>query len=390
MKLAFVTLSAGDEFARLAALVNPAKRRYCDRFGYDFIAFDEVLDSARHPSWSKIIAIQRVLPHYDWVFWCDTDAVLWNAEAGLRQFAASASEDAVFQANHEGVNAGLFFIRNSSWSLQFLTDVYRQEHLVDHPWWEQAAIIELLKNDDVRSHVKIYGQREPPGGFHGYRMYDDWDKIFLHFAGLKRTLLLPLVENLVRLAELRAPLRMLARAEFGHLLNRLELLGEGVEVGVAAGEFSRTILDIWEGRRLHLVDPWRHLPNYVDLTNVSDAAHEELFRSLPQLLASHRDRYRIHRMLSQQAAESFDDRSLDFVYIDAEHTFEAVQNDLALWFPKARAGGIVAGHDFVDGSLPEGQFGVRKAVLEFEQQKGLRVAVTAENEWPSWYVVKPG
>lgn len=390
MKLAFVTLSAGDEFARVAALVNPAKRRYCDRFGYDFIAFDEVLDSTRHPSWSKIIAIQRVLPHYDWVFWCDTDAVLWNREAGLRQFVASASEDAVFQANHEGVNAGLFFIRNSSWSFNFLTEVYRQEHLVDHPWWEQAAIIELLKNDDVQSHVKIYAQQEPRGGFHGYRMYDDWDKIFIHYAGLRRTLLLPLVENLVRLAELRAPLRMLARAEFGHLLNRLGLLGEGVEVGVAAGEFSRTILDVWEGRRLHLVDPWRHLPNYVDLTNVSDAAHEELFRSLPQRLASHRDRYRIHRMLSQQAAQSFDDLSLDFVYIDAEHTCEAVRNDLALWYPKVRAGGILAGHDFVDGSLPEGRFGVRKAVLEFEQQKGLRVAVTAENEWPSWYVIKPG
>jgi hypothetical protein len=389
MKLAFVTVSAGEEFARLASLVNPAKRRHCDRFGYDFVAFDEVLDTSRHPSWSKIIAIRRVLPQYDWVFWCDTDAVLWNGKYGLRQFVTAASEDAVFQVNHEGINAGLFFIRNSSWSFSFLDDVYRQEQFVDHPWWEQATIIELLQTEDVHSHVKIYAQQEPRGGFHGYRTYDDWDKIIIHYAGMPRTLLPSLIENLVRLAEMQAPLRMLERAEFGHLLNRLGLLGDGVEVGVAAGEFSKTILDVWEGRRLHLIDPWQHLANYVDLTNVSDAAHEELFRSLPQRLASHCDRYCIHRMLSQQAVESFDDRSLDFVYIDAEHTYEAVQNDVALWYPKVRAGGILAGHDFVDGNLPEGQFGVRKAVLEFEQHKHLRVAVTAENEWPSWYVIKP-
>jgi hypothetical protein len=69
--------------------------------------------------------------------------------------------------------------------------------------------------------------------------------------------------------------------------------------------------------------------------------------------------------------------------------YEAARDDLRLWYRKVRSGGIVAGHDFVDGDKPEGEFGVRRAVLEFERQKGLRAAVTTELDWPSWYFIKP-
>lgn len=390
MKIAFLTLHCGDEFKRMAEMVSPAKSRYCDRFGYDFLAFDELLDTTRPASWSKILAIKRVLPDYDWVFWCDTDAVLWNADLGLRQFIAAAGPaDAIFQTNEDGPNAGLFFIKNTPWSFQFLHEVYQHWHLIDHPWWENAAIMDLLKRDDVRAHAQIYGLQEPPGGFHGYRIYDDWDKIFIHHAGTHGFNRLFLIDNLVRLAELPAPLRMLTRADFGRLLNRLGLVGQGVELGVAAGDFSTTILDRWEGRRLHLVDAWRHLPGYVDVTNLSDEAHEAQFQSIPNRLSVHNGRYRIHRQLSREAAATFEDGSLDFVYIDAAHAYEAVRDDLRLWYPKVRSGGLVAGHDFVDGDKPEGEFGVRRAVLEFERQKGLRAAVTTELDWPSWYFVKP-
>jgi hypothetical protein len=389
MRVAFLTLCCGDEFARMAAMVNPPKSRYCDCFGYDFLVYNELLDATRPASWSKILAIQSVLPRYDWVFWCDADAVLWNAASGLRQFiAAAGSADVIFQANHNGPNAGLFFVRNSPWSLQFLHEVYRQEQFLDHPWWENAAILELLERADIRSHVQICPRQEP-GGFHGFRDYGDWDKVFVHHPGMKGERRLELMDNLVRLAELPPSLRMTARSDLGQLLNRLGLLGEGVEVGVAGGEFSKTILDCWEGRRLHLVDAWRRLPDYVDICNVSDEGHEELFRLLPDRLALHHGRYRVHRLLSREAAQVFEDRSLDFVYIDASHAYEAISEDLRLWYPKVHPGGIVAGHDFLDGVRPEGEFGVRRAVLEFEREKGLRVAGTGELDWPSWYFIKP-
>jgi hypothetical protein len=51
-------------------------------------------------------------------------------------------------------------------------------------------------------------------------------------------------------------------------------------------------------------------------------------------------------MLSAEAATMFENGSLDFVYLDADHCFESVWQDLSVWYPKVRIGGILAGHDF--------------------------------------------
>ena len=59
-------------------------------------------------------------------------------------------------------------------------------------------------------------------------------------------------------------------------------------------------------------------------------------------------------MLSVEAASLFENGSFDFVYLDADHSFESVWQDLSVWYPKIRIGGILAGHDFLDGELPEG------------------------------------
>jgi len=55
-------------------------------------------------------------------------------------------------------------------------------------------------------------------------------------------------------AALSSPMR--SRNDIGRFLNRRGLLSEGVEVGVARGDFCRVILDSWQGKKLHLVDCW--------------------------------------------------------------------------------------------------------------------------------------
>jgi hypothetical protein len=50
---------------------------------------------------------------------------------------------------------------------------------------------------------------------------------------------------------------------------------------------------------------------------------------------------------------------------------------------------VFAGHDFLDGDLPEGRFGVESAVRKFTAQIGLSICQTAERAWPSWFFVKP-
>jgi len=69
-------------------------------------------------------------------------------------------------------------------------------------------------------------------------------------------------------------------------------------------------------------------------TRMHDAAPEALERSF------------LLRMQSARAARVFDDASVDFVYIDAEHKYDSVRADIHAWLPKVRPGGKIAGHDY--------------------------------------------
>jgi hypothetical protein len=72
------------------------------------------------------------------------------------------------------------------------------------------------------------------------------------------------------------------------------------------------------------------------------------------------------RKPSVEAAKLYEDQSLDFVFLDADHSYKSVTEDLNAWFPKLKPGAIFAGHDF-NNPL----FGVREAVENFFTEKGL-------------------
>jgi hypothetical protein len=192
----------------------------------------------------------------------------------------------------------------------------------------------------------------------------------------------------------RSPRPLVAnRLELPVLLNRRGLVGHAVELGVKGGEFSAAILERWDGRLLISVDPWAEAPagDYVDLANVSQAAHEANFASARSRLAPFGPRSSLWRMTGDEAAERIKARSLDFVYIDARHDRESVACDLSTWAPLVKTGGILAGHDYLDGSFPpHGEFGVRSAVDGFFARRGLRVHATlADRPWVTWFVELP-
>jgi predicted O-methyltransferase YrrM len=77
---------------------------------------------------------------------------------------------------------------------------------------------------------------------------------------------------------------------------------------------------------------------------------------------------------SLEVAKTFSDESLDFVFIDATHTYEAVKDDIKTWLPKVKKGGIIAGHDYYDYDFPKEAScpGVRKAVDECFSQEQIK------------------
>ena len=66
---------------------------------------------------------------------------------------------------------------------------------------------------------------------------------------------------------------------------------------------------------------------------------------------------------SIEYADTVENNSIDFVYIDAEHDYDSVKQDLSVWFPKVKIGGFLAGHDYNKEQFP----GLVKAVCDFQK-----------------------
>jgi hypothetical protein len=178
------------------------------------------------------------------------------------------------------------------------------------------------------------------------------------------------------------------RDELGLILNARDLTREGVEVGVLRGDHSVDLLQRWTGKCLHSIDPWRPFSReiYRDNDNRDRNEQEELYRETCAKLRRFGSRSNILRMTSAEAAGRFEPGQLDFVYIDAQHHYEAVKEDIELWYPKLARGGILAGHDYLDGSRPNGEFGVKRAVDEFAKKLSKKVYASREPDYPSWFI----
>jgi hypothetical protein len=123
----------------------------------------------------------------------------------------------------------------------------------------------------------------------------------------------------------------------------------GAEIGVWKGAYSASFCEANPNLHMLCVDPWLSYPAWLDTKNsmppdqavrvMSDAYDIARARLSPFTCT-------IMRTFSEDAAKDVPDRSLDFVYIDGNHVEQAVYEDLTLWAPKVRSGGVVAGHDY--------------------------------------------
>lgn len=154
------------------------------------------------------------------------------------------------------------------------------------------------------------------------------------------------------------------------------VLKTGAEVGVAFGGHSEAILQKTKVEKLYGVDPYRHESGYDDAMNLPQKEFDELFRFTVKRLAVFGGRYQHVRKPSKEAAAGIPGL-LDFVYLDGDHSYKGVMEDLCAWFSKIRDGGIIGGHDYGHMTHP----GVKKAVDEFFRRFDWTVHVEGEGVW---------
>jgi len=187
------------------------------------------------------------------------------------------------------------------------------------------------------------------------------------------------------------PLR--SRNNFGVLLDELKLNGFGIEIGVSEGNFSKILLENTNLQRIYFIDPWREYPKsvYKDGTNTSQKIQDARYNMVVERLKKYGEKATIIRKDSVEALVDFSDNYFDFVYIDANHAYEYVKNDMKNWYPKLKVGGIFAGHDYMSvSSSSRFKETVKKAVDEFCKEKGINVLLTGgRRKCPiSWYFIK--
>jgi Methyltransferase domain len=121
-----------------------------------------------------------------------------------------------------------------------------------------------------------------------------------------------------------------------------------VEIGTWEGDYSWEILKNTTCKKLYCVDPYRRFPNgeYPDAMNtLTQEQFDEKFNTVKQRFAQFGDRVEFLRMTSSEAVSMFVNESLDFVYIDGNHDYKFVLNDIMLWYPKVKIGGYLTGDD---------------------------------------------
>jgi hypothetical protein len=154
----------------------------------------------------------------------------------------------------------------------------------------------------------------------------------------------------------------------------------GAEIGVWMGRHSYEINHYLKIKILYVVDNWlRHYRGTIKSGNKKikingPKAYKLAWRKLHNL-----PQMRFIKKPSHKAAQYVEDGSLDFVYIDADHSYEAAMRDIKVWRKKVRKGGIVAGHDFGYRRTP----GVTKAVMHFIHRRNI-LCYYQPHDW--WFI----
>ena len=116
----------------------------------------------------------------------------------------------------------------------------------------------------------------------------------------------------------------------------------GAEIGVEQGRYSKVICEANLDLKFYCIYPWTVYSEYRDTVNQEKL--DGFLKKTKERLSTYN--CKIIKAFSSDAVKVFEDESLDFVYLDGNHNFINMAQDIWHWERKVRKGGIVAGHDY--------------------------------------------
>lgn len=170
---------------------------------------------------------------------------------------------------------------------------------------------------------------------------------------------------------------------FPVMLNELDFKF-GAEIGVHRGSHCRMLCEAIPKLKLLCIDSWQYYDDYRQ--RYSQDRLDGCMEQTKQVLTGYD--FQIIKGDSIESSKNIPDESLDFVFIDANHEFQHVVNDIAAWAKKVRPGGIVSGHDFKDFRAPQELIQVKDAVLGWTHAYDIQLFVFEGDNGPIWFYIK--
>lgn len=154
----------------------------------------------------------------------------------------------------------------------------------------------------------------------------------------------------------------------------------GAEIGVLGGGYSLKLLGAIPELKLYCIDSWGI--NEIKFGHY----HNRKYAEAKLRLGGHPETVLI-KDFSLNAVKTFNLNSLDFVFIDANHSFDFVMRDIIEWGARVKRGGIISGHDY----LSSGRTGVKDAVDIYVKAHNFKLKLTNpdhDHGVVSWWILK--
>jgi predicted O-methyltransferase YrrM len=145
----------------------------------------------------------------------------------------------------------------------------------------------------------------------------------------------------------------------------------GIEIGVFRGENAKSILETVNIKKLYLIDPYQpYIENH--FLSEPQAAEEIMFAKLKPFW----NQVSFIKLKSHDAITMIPEQ-VDFVYIDGDHNYDTVKNDIEMYAARIKKGGIIGGHDISSAD-------VCRAVQEYARENWLGIFIVP----PDWFMQK--
>lgn len=177
-------------------MTGPTFAEFAARHGYELHLYDtNPAPPDRPPSWGKVLLLQQLLSRYDEVLWIDADAVVLDDTRDITDDLEPGDlMGLVAHVTPEGddpiPNSGVWLLRNDPAVIDFLDEVWDCTGFIDHKWWENAAVLQLL-GYQLQPRVRL--EDPAPLWFRTRLLSTEWNSVppdphpsprIVHFAGM--------------------------------------------------------------------------------------------------------------------------------------------------------------------------------------------------------------